>query len=146
MDTEVEVLLVEDNMSDATMTIRVLKKYNLANKLLHLKDGAAAVDFLLGQGEYEGRNTNQKPKLILLDLQMPKLNGIEVLRMIKNDERTNLIPVVILTSSKEHPDIKECYELGANSYTVKPVVFDDFQMAISNLGLYWLSVNHPPQQ
>ena len=144
MYTEIEVLLVEDNESDATMTIRALKKNNLANKLLHVKDGAQAVDFLFGQGEFENRNTDQKPKVILLDLKMPKLNGIEVLRIIKNDDRTRNIPVVVLTSSKEDPDIKECYDIGVNSYIVKPVVFDDFQNAISNLGLYWLIVNHAP--
>ena len=144
MTHEVEILLVEDNASDAEMTIDALKKNNLANKLLHVKDGAAALDFIFAEGEYEGRNIESKPKVILLDLKMPKVNGLEVLHKIRADERTKNIPVVVLTSSKEDPDIKDCYDLGVNSYVVKPVEFDEFQKAISSLGLYWMIVNQPP--
>lgn len=145
MTTEVEILLAEDNASDAEMTIDALKKNGLANKLLHVKDGAAALDFLFAEGEYAGRSIENKPKLILLDLKMPKVNGIEVLHKIRADERTKNIPVVILTSSKEDPDIKKCYDLNVNSYVVKPVEFDEFQKAISSLGLYWMIVNQQPR-
>src|SRR5665647_1785007 len=116
MDHETEILLVEDNMSDAEMTIRALKKNHLANRLVHLKDGAEAIDFIFAEGNYYNRKIENLPKVILLDLKMPKVNGIQVLQKIKSDERTNKIPVVILTSSKEDPDIQECYRLGANSY------------------------------
>jgi two-component system response regulator len=145
MDQEIEVLLVEDNASDAEMTIRALRKNNLANRLLHLKDGAEALDFLFGEGKYSGRQIEHKPKVILLDLKMPKVNGKEVLLKIKSDKRTKKIPVVVLTSSKEDPDIEECYDLGVNGYVVKPVEFDAFHKAISDLGLYWMIVNQPPQ-
>ena len=144
MNQEVEVLLVEDNSSDAEMTIRALKTSKLANKLLHVNDGAEALDFLFSEGAYAGNHMGATPKVILLDLKMPKVNGKECLRRIKVDERTRKIPVVILTSSKEDPDIKECYDLGANGYVVKPVEFDAFQKAVSDLGLYWLIVNAPP--
>jgi two-component system response regulator len=142
---EIDILLVEDNSSDAGMTIRALSKNNLANKLLHLKDGAEALDFIFGEGKYAGRQIeNHRAKLILLDLKMPKVNGIEVLKRIKSDNRTKKIPVVILTSSKENPDIQACYDLGVNSYIVKPVEFDEFQKAVSRLGLYWTTINQPP--
>jgi two-component system, response regulator len=144
MTPEVEILLAEDNASDAEMTINALKKHNLANKLLHVKDGAAALDFLFAEGEYADRNIDNKPKLILLDLKMPKVNGIEVLHKIRADERTRNIPVVVLTSSKEDPDIQKCYNLNVNSYVVKPVEFDEFQKAISSLGLYWMMMNQLP--
>jgi len=144
MGEDIEILLVEDNASDAEMTIRALKKNNLANRLLHLKDGADALDFLFAEGEYAGRDLGSKPKVILLDLKMPKVNGIEVLSRIRTDERTKKIPVVILTSSSEDPDIQTCYALGANSYVVKPVEFEEFYKAISNLGLYWIIVNKSP--
>lgn len=140
-----QILLVEDNMSDAELTIRALKKNNLANKLTHVKDGAEALDFIFAQGEYSYRERDNVPSVIVLDLKMPKVNGIEVLRRIKSDEHTKRIPVVVLTSSKEDPDIQECYRLGVNSYVVKPVEFDDFIKAISNLGLYWMILNQPPQ-
>ncbi|MEO6330155.1 MAG: response regulator [Ginsengibacter sp.] len=143
-DTEVEILLVEDNLNDAELTIRALRKGNIANKLFHLKDGVAALDFLFGTGEYAGRNTINRPKLIMLDLKMPKIDGIEVLARIKGNELTKKIPVVILTSSKESPDMEKCYELGANSYIVKPVEFDNFKQAVSDVGLYWLLLNQPP--
>ncbi len=142
---DIEILLVEDNESDAEMTIRALQKNNLANKLLHVADGAAAVDFLFAKGEYESRKDEKLPKLILLDLKMPRLNGIQVLQKIRADERTKRIPVVVLTSYKEDPDIKNCYDMGANSYVVKPVLFDEFQTAISSLGHFWLTINQPPQ-
>ena len=141
MNQGVEILLVEDSASDAEMTINALKKNNLANKLLHLKDGAAALDYIFAEGEFSGRNIEDRPKVILLDLKMPKVNGIEVLQRIRSDDRTKTIPIVMLTSSKEDPDIKKCYDLGVNSYVVKPVEFDEFQKAISNLGLYWMIVN-----
>ncbi|SEM15536.1 two-component system, unclassified family, response regulator [Maribacter orientalis] len=145
MNTGIEILLAEDNTSDAEMTIDALKKNGLGNKLLHVKDGAAALDFLFAEGEYAGRNIENKPKVILLDLKMPKVNGIEVLQRIRSDERTKYIPVVMLTSSREDPDIKTCYGLGVNSYVVKPVGFDEFQKAITELGLYWMIVNQQPQ-
>jgi len=145
MNYEVEILLVEDNMSDAELTIRALKKNNLANKLVHLEDGQEALDFIFAEGNYSDRKIADVPKMILLDLKMPKINGIEVLRRIKTDERTSKIPVVVLTSSKEDPDIQACYALGVNSYVVKPVDFNEFQKAISELGLFWMIINQPPQ-
>ena len=145
MNEEVQILLVEDKASDAEMTIDALKKNNLANKLLHVKDGAAALDFIFAEGEYADRHVVQKPKVILLDLKMPKVDGIEVLQKIRADERTKNIPVVVLTSSKEDPDIKKCYDLGVNSYVVKPLAFDEFQKAISEVGLYWMIVNQQSQ-
>lgn len=140
---EIEVLLIEDNMDDANLTIRALKKNNLANKLHHAKDGAEGLAFIFAEGIYADRNKDDVPKVILLDLKMPKSDGIEVLRKIKSDERTKKIPVVVLTSSKEDPDIKTCYKLGANSYVVKPVDFESFTKTVSELGLYWLLVNQP---
>ena len=137
----VEILLVEDNLNDAELTVRALRKNNITNELIHLKDGAEALDFIFGTGSYKGRDINNRPKVILLDLKMPKVDGIEVLRRIKENDLTKKIPVVILTSSKEDPDIRTCYELGANSYIVKPVEFDNFQKAVSDLGLYWLLLN-----
>jgi two-component system response regulator len=144
MNEEIEVLLVEDNAGDAEMTTRALKKNGLANKLMHLKDGAQALDFLFAEGDFAGREVSNKPKVILLDLKMPKVSGIEVLRKLRADERTKKIPVVILTSSSEDPDIQACYDLGVNSYVVKPVEFEEFFKAISNLGLYWIIVNKAP--
>jgi two-component system response regulator len=142
---EMEILLVEDNMDDANLTIRALKKYNLVNKIQHAKDGAEALDFIFGQGIYLDRNVQTKPKMILLDLKMPKVNGIEVLRKLKSDERTKTIPVIVLTSSKEDPDIKTCYELGVNSYIVKPVDFDSFLKTVSDIGVYWMMMNEVSQ-
>jgi len=140
-DIEVEILLVEDNPNDAELAIRALKKQNLSNNLIHVEDGAEALDFIFGTGSYAHRNTNNVPKVILLDLKLPKVGGIEVLQKVKSDARTKMIPVVVLTSSAEDPDIKKCYELGANSYIVKPVQFDNFAKTIANLGLYWVVVN-----
>jgi len=140
---EIEILLVEDNLHDAELAIRALRKHHLANSILHLKDGAATLDFLFGTGEFKDRNIDNKPKVILLDLKMPKVNGIEVLERIKSNELTNMIPVVVLTSSKENPDVDKCYALGANSYIVKPVEFENFSKAVSEVGFYWLLLNHP---
>jgi CheY-like chemotaxis protein len=141
----VDVLLVEDNLDDAELSIRELKKNGLANNLFHVKDGEEALDFIFASGKFESlRDINHSPKLILLDIQMPKVNGIEVLEKIKAHSATRAIPVVILTSSKEHPDIEKCYALGANSYIVKPVNFEGFAAAIKNLGFYWLLLNQQP--
>lgn len=140
-----QILLVEDNMNDAELTIRALRKNNLANKLIHVKDGAEALDFIFAQGEYSYREMSNVPNVIVLDLKMPKVDGIEVLRRIKSDERTKRIPVVVLTSSKEDPDIQECYSLGVNSYVVKPVEFDHFVKAVTDLGLFWMILNQAPQ-
>lgn len=134
----VEVLLIEDNPDDAELTIRVLKKNNLANNLIHLNDGEEALEFLFAAGN------NNIPKLILLDLKMPKVDGIEVLKRIKADDQRRIIPVVILTSSKEERDIIESYNLGVNAYVVKPVEFEKFVSAVANLGLFWLILNQPP--
>lgn len=143
----VEILLAEDSLHDAELTIRELKKHNMANNLVHVKDGEEALDFIFGRGKYiDHKDTIHFPKVILLDIQMPKLNGMEVLKEIKSDPRTQSIPVVILTSSKEHPDVQRCYELGANSYIVKPVNFEGFAESIRNLGFYWLLLNQPPVQ
>lgn len=145
-DNGVEVLLVEDNLSDAELTIRALRKQNLANNLIHLKNGAEALDYLFAQGDYAQRDMHRTPKVILLDLKMPKIDGLEVLARIRADERTRNIPVVVLTSSKEDPDIEACYALGVNSYIVKPVEFDKFLKAVSDLGFYWLLLNQVPHQ
>lgn len=139
----VEILLVEDNPQDAALTIRALKKNGLANGIFHVKDGAEALDFIFTEGQYESRATPPHPRVILLDLKLPKVDGLEVLRRIKLDERTRAIPVVIVTSSREDPDIKAAYQLGVNSYVVKPVSFDAFVDAVSKLGLYWMLVNQP---
>jgi CheY-like chemotaxis protein len=143
-NTEVEILLVEDNMNDAELTIRALRKNKIVNNLIHLKDGASAIDFLFGKGEFAGRNINHKPKIILLDLKMPKVDGIEVLKKVKTEILTKKIPVIVLTSSKENPDIEKAYALGANSYIVKPVEFDGFMKAIADLGFYWILMNQNP--
>jgi CheY-like chemotaxis protein len=140
-NVEVEILLVEDSMHDAELTIRALRKNNVATHITHLKNGAEAIDFLFGTGQFKGRNTNNKPKLILLDLKMPKVSGLEVLEKIMSSELTNKIPVVVLTSSKEHPDVEKAYQLGANSYIVKPVDFENFRQIVNELGIYWLKLN-----
>ena len=140
-DNKVEVLLVEDNPHDAEMTIRSLKKVNLANRLIHLKDGKEALDFIFAKGAFSDRQIENKPKVILLDIKMPKIDGIEVLRQIKANEITKTIPVVIMTSSKQEQDIITSYNLGVNSYVVKPVDFESFAKAVSELGLYWLITN-----
>lgn len=141
---EVEILLVEDNPYDAELTIRALKNKGLANKLLTFTDGVEALDFLFGTGAYEGRNVAVRPKVILLDLKLPRINGLEVLEKIRADARTKTIPVVIMTSSQEESDIVRGYNLGVNSYMVKPVDFDKFFQAVEDLGLYWLLLNKVP--
>jgi two-component system response regulator len=140
----VEILLVEDNSTDAELAIRALRKKNLANNLVWVKDGVEALDFIFCRGQYASR-VNSTPKLILLDLKLPKVDGIEVLRTIKADVRTRTIPVVMLTSSHEERDIVESYQLGVNSYIVKPVDFDKFLEMVSQVGLYWSLVNKVPQ-
>lgn len=141
---EVEILLVEDNPTDAELCIRALKKSNLANQLVWVKDGAEALDFMFAKGAYSGRNGLTVPKVILLDLRLPKVDGMEVLRQIKANQRTRTIPVVVLTSSKEDRDVAQSYQLGVNSFISKPVEFDEFARTVSELGLYWLLMNHPP--
>jgi two-component system response regulator len=143
-NSAIEILLIEDNMNDAELTIRALHKNKIANNIIHLKDGVSALDFLFGNGEFENRNINNKPKIILLDLKMPKIDGLEVLKKIKADVLTKNIPVVVLTSSRENPDIEKAYSLGANSYIVKPVEFDGFSKAIAELGFYWILFNQSP--
>jgi two-component system response regulator len=141
---EVEILLVEDNPYDAELTFRALKNRGLANKLLTFPDGVEALDFLFGNGKYAGRNPAMRPKVILLDLKLPRANGLEVLEKIKADARTRMIPVVIMTSSQEESDIVRSYNLGVNSYMVKPVDFDKFFRVVEELGLYWLLMNKVP--
>jgi two-component system, response regulator len=139
----IEILIVEDNPSDAELTVRALKKNNLANNMFVVEDGQEAIDFLFCKGKYSDRNIENPPKVILLDLKLPKISGLEVLRMIKSDPRTADIPVVVVTSSQEEPDIKEAYKLNVNSYVVKPVDFMQFVEAMGTLGLYWLLINQP---
>ncbi|MEJ7589900.1 MAG: response regulator [Ferruginibacter sp.] len=141
----IDLLLVEDSTDDAELTIRELKKHHMANNLFRARDGEEALDFIFATGEFSGtRDILQRPKLILLDIHMPKVSGIEVLKRVKEDPRTKSTPVVVLTSSREDPDIKICYELGVNSYIVKPVSFEKFAEAIRNLGFYWLLLNQHP--
>ena len=140
----VEVLLVEDNDDDAMLAIRGFKKQKLANKLHRVEDGEEALDFIFGKGKYDGRPVNNIPKVILLDLKMPKVDGLEVLKAIRSDDRTKNIPVVVMTSSKEEKDITESYNLGVNSYIVKPVNFQKFAESIKDVGFYWLILNQSP--
>jgi two-component system response regulator len=143
-ENEIEILLVDDNVYDAELAIRAFKKHHMANNVLHLKDGEETLEFIFGKGKFADRDTGNKPKVILLDLKMPKINGMEVLEQIKKNPKTSSIPVVVLTSSKEDPDIKKCYELGANSYIVKPVNFENFFTAVSEIGFYWVLLNQSP--
>ena len=140
-EKEVEILIVEDNPDDAELAIRALKKNHLANNVTHLIDGEEALDFLFGRGRYSGRDTKNAPRIILLDLKMPKVNGLEVLQQIKANATTKMIPVVILTSSDEDPDIRKSFALGAEKYIVKPVDFNNFAKVISELGMYWLVID-----
>ncbi len=142
----VEVLLVEDNPTDAELTLRALRGKGLRNEFVVARDGQEALDFLFAQGTYADRDVRNGPNLVLLDLRLPKMSGIEVLKKIKSDERTKAIPVVVLTSSRQEPDIEKCYQLGANSYIVKPVDFDKFVCTVSELGLHWLLLNQPPRR
>jgi two-component system, response regulator len=141
---DVEILLVEDNPNDVELTVRALKKHNLANSVQVVHDGSEAIDFVFAKGAYEDRKTKEAPSVILLDLKLPKVDGLEVLRAIRSDERTRFIPVVVLTSSREEQDIIESYRLGVNSYIVKPVSFDKFVEMVRELGFYWLLLNQRP--
>lgn len=138
------ILLVEDNPNDEMLTIRALKKNNILNEVIVVRDGKQALDYLFAEGEHEGRDLENDPEVILLDLKLPKIDGLEVLKRIKSDKRTKLLPVVVLTTSNEDQDLLSSYELGANSYIRKPVDFDQFIKAIGQLGLYWLVLNEPP--
>src|ERR1700712_3722898 len=140
----VEILFAEDSKDDAILTIRALTKSGFANKLHHVKDGAEALDFIYCRGSYAARNPKEFPKLMLLDLKMPKVSGIEVLEKVKSDPLMKSVPVVMLTSSNEGPDIEKCFALGANSYIVKPVDSDNFFKAIKEIGLYWMILSQPP--
>jgi two-component system, response regulator len=142
--SEVEILLVEDNPRDAELTLRALRKRHLANHVFHVKDGQEALDWLTGTGAYEGRDLKQMPKVVLLDLKLPKMNGLEVLAAIRAHEQIGTIPVVVLTSSQEQRDVVESYRLRVNSYIVKPVDFEKFSVAVGEAGHYWLLVNHDP--
>jgi two-component system response regulator len=147
--SEVEILLVEDSAEDAQLTLRALRKHNLANRVFHVKDGAEALDFVFARGDYADRDVENVPKVIILDLKLPKVDGLQVLERIRSDSEPREVPiknvpVVMLTSSKEERDIVESYKLGVNSYIVKPVEFDKFVNAVSELGLYWLLLNQPP--
>ena len=141
----VEILIVEDTPEDLDLALRALRKAKLTNHIQVARDGEEALQFLFCEGPYAERKMESDPKVILLDLKLPKVDGLEVLRRIKSDPRTKLIPVVVLTSSKEQNDVVESYHLGVNSYIVKPVNFEQFSEAVQKLGMYWLLVNHPPQ-
>lgn len=147
MDTkgEVEILLVEDNENDAELAMRALRKHNLTNRVVHVKDGAEALDFIFATGVYAHRHVENGPKVVLLDLKLPKVDGLEVLKRIKADTRTRIIPVVMMTSSNEESDLIESYKYGVNSYIVKPVEFETFVSAVSEVGYYWMLLNRRPQ-
>ena len=138
------ILLVEDNPDDELLAIRALKKNNISNEVVVARDGVEALDYLFGTGAHTGRDMSEMPQIILLDLKLPKIDGLEVLRRLRNDQRTKLLPVVVLTSSKEEQDLTESYSLGANSYIRKPINFAQFTEAIRQLGLYWLVLNESP--
>jgi CheY-like chemotaxis protein len=140
----IEILLVEDDQDDLEMTLRALRKASLANRIQVARDGAEALEFIFCQGEHADREIEDGPKVVMLDLKLPKIDGMEVLKRIKSDLRTRAIPVVMLTSSKEQKDVVESYDLGVNSYVVKPVNFEGFAAAVENLGMYWLLLNQPP--
>lgn len=142
---QVEILLAEDSAKDAEMTQRALRKHNLGNQLHWVQDGAEALDFLFCRGAFAGRDPARPPKLVLLDIKMPKVDGIEVLRQVKADERTRAIPVVVMTSSNEEHDVVESYRLGVNSYIVKPVEFASFLEIVAKIGLYWVLTNRVPE-
>jgi two-component system, response regulator len=142
---KIDILLCEDNADDAELTIRALTKEGLSNSLVHVKDGEELLHYVFCSGPYVNRDAAHQPRLIILDLKMPKVDGLEVIRKLKSDKRTNMIPVVLLTSSKEEKDIMESYALGVNSYIVKPVEFEGYVKVVSTLGLYWLILNQPYQ-
>lgn len=139
-----KILLVEDNPDDVELTLHALEEHNISNKIEVVEDGAEALDYLFATGAYAGRDMSEMPSVVLLDLKLPKVDGLEVLRRIRDDDRTKNLPVVILTSSSEEEDLTKSYELGANSYVRKPVNFDQFSEAVRQLGLYWLLLNEPP--
>jgi len=141
----VEILLVEDNPQDLELALRALRKANFSNRIQVARDGAEALDFIFCEGVHQDRKIEDVPKVILLDLKLPKIDGLEVLKRIKDDARTSSIPVVILTSSREQRDVVESYRLGVNSYIVKPVNFEGFATAVRDLGMYWLLLNQPPR-
>jgi len=142
---EVEILLVEDSPEDLELAVRALRKAHLANRIQVARDGAEALEFIFCEGPHAGRNIENGPRVILLDLKLPKVDGLEVLKRIKGDPRTRTIPVVVLTSSKEQRDVIESYQLGVNSYIVKPVNFEHFLESVQQLGMYWMLLNHPPK-
>lgn len=147
MATEKTILLVEDNPDDEALTLRALKKNNIKNEVAIVRDGVEALDYLFGSGQYAGRDVKDLPQVVLLDLKLPKLDGLEVLRRVRADARTRRLPIVVLTSSKEEQDIVASYDLGANSYVRKPVDFTQFAESVRQLGLYWLVLNEaPPSQ
>lgn len=143
-NVDCEILLVEDNPDDVEMTLRALRRIHVVNPVHVVADGAEALDFLFAEGAYAARDEVPQPKVIFLDLKLPKVGGLDVLKRIKADPRTRKIPVVVLTSSREEPDVHTSYELGANSYVVKPVEFDSFVEAVAQVGLYWMLINEPP--
>ena len=143
-ETVIDVLLVEDNADDAALTLRSLKKHNLAERVIVMTDGQEALDYLFGTGAHAARKVENRPRLVLLDLKLPKVDGLEVLERIKSDERTKQIPVVVLSSSGQERDVEESYNRGANSYVVKPVDFSKFARAVADVGRYWTLVNEPP--
>lgn len=145
-ENEVEIVLVEDNPNDRELALRALKKNKIANNIVVLEDGEQVIDYLYGRGKFADRDTNVNPRLILLDLKLPKLDGLDVLKIIKSDPDKKMIPVVMLTSSKEESDVVKSYRLGVNSYIVKPVDFDNFVEAIRNIGFYWLLMNESPNK
>jgi CheY-like chemotaxis protein len=141
---DLKILLVEDNLKDVTLTLHALSEDNLANTIQVARDGEEALDFLFCRGKFAGRSFDHPPRLVLLDLKLPKVDGLEVVRAVKGDPRTKAIPLVVLTSSREERDLVESYKLGANAYIQKPVEFDAFRQAVKQLGLFWLVVNQPP--
>lgn len=146
LTNDVQIVLVEDSFDDAELTKRSLKNSNFVNEVIWLKDGEQAINYLQGKGEYEQRDTAIKPRLILLDLKLPKLSGLEVLERIKKDENLQKIPVVVMTSSKENKDLDRCYELGANSYVVKPINFSNFMEVTKEISMYWVLINQIPEE
>lgn len=145
MNNIIDILIVEDNMDDYELMIRALKKNNITNRIFHVDDGEKALDFIYARGAYTSNSNNSMPKIIFLDLKLPKVDGLEVVRQLKSDPKTSMIPIAMLTSSKEEGDIVNSYQLGVNSYIVKPVDFNEFMNVIAQLGLYWVILNEEPK-